>query len=370
MNVPILDLTAQHEPLMDSFRQVFERLMGSGAFILGQTVEQFEAKLAAYCGGAHAVGMSSGTDALLAAMMALDIGPDDEVITSTFSFFATAGSIARLGAKPVFVDVDETTFNLNVDQVTAAVSPRTAAIMLVHLFGLAADMQAIRAVAQRHHLPIIEDAAQAIGARDHDQRVGAIGDIGCLSFFPTKNLGGMGDAGACVTNDAQLAQTLRQLRNHGSDATYHHTMVGGNFRIDALQAGMLEVKLAHLDDWITARRDNAARYRKTLQRDDMVQPVEPIDMFHTYNQYTLRVPHGRRDALMDHLAQHGIGCRVYYPLPLHLQPCFAYLGYKAGDLPVAERLAGEVLSLPVFPELGETRQQCVIDAVREFAVGE
>lgn len=367
MSVPLLDLNEQHRPLMGELREAFERVMGSSGFILGPTVEAFEANLARYCGAKHAVGVSSGTDALLAAMMALGVEPGDEVITTPFSFFATAGSIARLGAKPVFVDVDPVTFNMDVSQVSAAVTSRTVAIMPVHLFGLAADMAAINAVAQRHHLPVIEDAAQAIGARDRDQPIGTLGTMGALSFFPTKNLGGMGDSGAVLTNDDALAATLRKIRVHGADSTYHHTMIGANFRIDALQAAMLDVKLRHLDGWIEARRANAARYDERLSDAMLVKPTAPPHAFHTYNQYTIRVKDGRRDALMAHLAERGIGCRVYYPLPLHLQPCFASLGYQAGQFPVSEQLAAEVLSLPIYPELNVSQLDEVIAAVGEFS---
>lgn len=366
MAVPLIDLTAQHAALEQELRGVFESALSSGKFILGPMVEDFERKLARFCGTQHAIAISSGTDALLAALMALKIGPGDEVITTPFTFFATAGSIARVGAKPVFVDINPRTYNICPGEIEAAITPRTRAIMPVHLFGQAAQMSAIMKIARERDIAVIEDAAQAIGARDGDARVGSIGDIGCLSFYPTKNLAALGDAGACVTNQRELADRTRIVRGHGQTSEYHHEMVGANFRLDSLQCGFLSVKIGWLENWTEARRAAAARYDEMLSGFPLTLPFTAPDKYHVFNQYTLRVPDGKRDALKRHLAAHGIGHRVYYPVPLHLQPCFAYLDIKQGALPEAERAAVEVLSLPMFPELGQAQQEQVVSVIREF----
>lgn len=368
MAVPLLDLSRQHAALLPQLRDVFDRTITSGRFILGPEVQAFEEKLAAYCGARHALAVSSGTDALLLAMMALGISAGDEVITTPFTFFATAGCVARLGARPVFVDIDPVTFNLDPRLIERAVTPRTKAIIPVHLYGQAAAMGPIMATAKKHGLKVIEDAAQAIGARHQGKPVGAIGDVGCLSFYPSKNLAALGDAGACTTNDTALFERLKTLRVHGETSKYHHAFVGGNFRLDALQASWLSVKLPHLDGWAQGRRANAERYRSLLAGLPLELPRDDTaaGSVHVFNQFTLRVAAGKRDALRKHLAQRAIGHEVYYPLPLHLQECFAYLGRKQGDFPQAEAAAKEVLSLPIFPEMTQVQQDEVAAALREF----
>jgi dTDP-4-amino-4,6-dideoxygalactose transaminase len=315
--------------------------------------------------------VSSGTDALLAALMALNIGPGDEVVTSTYSFFATAGSIARLGATPVLVDIDPETFNLDPVQVAAAITSRTKAIVPVHLYGQSADMHAMVSAASHKRLPIVEDAAQAIGTRWHDKLVGGIGAIGCFSFFPSKNLGAFGDAGLLTTNDATLAGRLRNLRNHGMEPKYYHRAIGGNFRLDALQAAVLRVKLPHLEQWTAGRRRNAARYRQLFASaglaDRVTLPVERADGFHIYNQFVIRVP--ERDALMRYLAARDVGTEIYYPVPFHLQECFAYLGYSRGRFPHAEAAATTSLALPIYAELTEDQQAFVVDTIATFLGG-
>ena len=366
MTVPLLDLTRQNEPLLPEMRSVFEQVVLSGRYVLGTHVESFEEQLAAWCGAKHAVGVSSGTDALLLSLMAIGVGPGDEVLTSPFTFFATAGCIARVGATPVFVDIDPATFNIDAGLIEAAITSKTKAIIPVHLYGQAADMGPIMQVAQPRGLKVIEDAAQAIGAKDADSVVGSIGDVGCFSFYPTKNLSTLGDAGACITNDSALAQRLAVLRVHGQEARYHHTHVGGNFRIDALHAALLSVKLPHLADWTQARRDNAHRYNEMLMGLPVITPVQAPGKYHVYNQYTVRVLGGRRDQLCEHLKNQGIGHEVYYPIPLHLQPCFAGLGLGATDFPQAQQACQEVLSLPIYPELTTQEQDMVIVAIRSF----
>ncbi len=373
MAVAPLDLASHHLPQLDEFLGAFEAIVRSGHFVGGPVLDAFEAHLAATCGVRHAVGMSSGTDALLAALMALDIGPGDEVIVPPFTFFATAGCVARTGARPVFADIDPVTMNLDPRRAAAAVTSRTRAIIPVHLFGLMADTDAIRSLARQHHLAVIEDAAQAIGARDEDRPAGSVGDMGCFSFYPTKNLSAMGDAGAVVTDDPALAQRLRQLRNHGQTGLYEHVLVGGNFRLDAIQAAVLDLKLPHLERWHDARLRVAQRYDQALARTPLILPAAPPGKRHVYHQYTVRVPGeaaggGRtmRDRLREHLHAAGIGHGVFYPRPLHLQPCFAQLGGRVGDCPVAEAAALSVLSLPIYPELSEAAQDEVIGAVLRF----
>lgn len=362
MPVPLLDFSAQHAAIADEAKAAFASILQSGGFILGKPVDTFEANLARYCGTNHAVANSSGTDALTLAMMALNIGPGDEAIVPSFTFFATAGCVSRIGATPVFVDIEPQTFNICPKAIEAAVTPRTKAILPVHLFGQCADMTAIMSIAHRHKLHVIEDAAQAIGARDHGRPAGSIGHIGALSFYPTKNLGAFGDAGACLTQDKGLDQMMRWLRVHGQTDVYRHQYIGGNFRIDAIQAAMLDIKLKHLDAAAESRRLAAARYDALLQGLPVVTPITADGQHHVYNQYTIRTE--RRDALCDHLKSRGIGHRIYYPLPLHLQPCFAHLGCKQGQFPESEKAAGQVVSLPMFPDLSEQQQQEVATAIR------
>ncbi len=366
MPVPVLDLHPQHDPLLPRFVEKFQQLVTQGQFVLGPEVEAFEQELAQACDGGAAVGMSSGTDALLAALMALEIGPGDEVITTPFTFFATAGTIARTGARPVFIDIDPVTFNLDPALIEPAVTTCTRAIMPVHLYGQMVDSDAVESVARKHSLTLIADAAQAIGARDGERPLGRFGDVVCLSFYPTKNLSAMGDAGACLTHDKALEERLRKVRLHGGGRQYHHEMIGGNFRLDAIQAAMLRIKLPMLDAWTTARREAAERYTVLLAGLPVTPPATGAGKFHVYHQYTLRVEGNKRDALVEHLRGRGIGCGVYYPLPLHLQPCFRYLGLAQGALPHAERASAEVLSLPIYPGLTEDAQAQVARAIAEF----
>jgi dTDP-4-amino-4,6-dideoxygalactose transaminase len=372
VNVPLLDLQAQYAGIRDEVRRVIDEVCDSQSFILGPQVAALEKEVAAYCQCAQGIGVSSGTDALLVALMALDIGPGDEVIVPTFSFFASAGSVARLGATPVFVDVEADTFNINPAAIARALTPRTRAIMPVHLFGQCADMDAILALARQHHLPVIEDAAQAIGAEYKGRRAGSLGTIGCFSFFPSKNLGGFGDGGMVTTNDGALAEKMRCLRVHGMQPKYYHQLVGGNFRLDALQAAVLRVKLKHLDAWTARRQANAARYDALLADTRVTTPVAVWRAtgdrhYHIYNQYTLRSAH--RDRLMNALKAANVGHEIYYPLPLHLQKCFAGLGGKAGDCPVAETLAREVVALPIYPELTPDQIEYSAHAVKQASGG-
>ena len=357
--IPLLDLTAQYATIRDEIRSAVDRVLESQRFILGPEVEAFEREIADYCGCAHAIGVSSGTDALLVVLMAIGIGPGDEVVTPAYSFFATAGAIARLGATPVFVDIDPETFNIDPAHIESRITPRTRAILPVHLFGQVAEMEEILRIAQRHRLPVVEDAAQAIGAERSGQRAGSIGDAGCLSFFPSKNLGGAGDGGMVTTNNAELAERVRMLRNHGFRTRYDNELLGGNFRLDAIQAAVLRVKLRHLDRWTEGRRRNAAEYRKRLPATVLL-PKETGDR-HIYNQFVIR--HPRRDALMEALKKEQIGCEVYYPIPLHLQTCFRSLGHHAGELPASEQAARESLALPIYPELTPDRIQHVCDVI-------
>ncbi|MCS6927227.1 MAG: DegT/DnrJ/EryC1/StrS family aminotransferase [Candidatus Binatia bacterium] len=367
MTVPLLDLKAQYAALRPQIRAAIDRVCESQHFILGPEVAALEEEVAAFCGARFAVGMSSGTDALLAALMAIGVGPGDEVITTCYSFFATAGVIARVGARPVFVDIDPQTFNLDAEAVRVRATPRTKAILPVHLFGRCAEMDPLLAVAQEHGLYVIEDAAQAIGARDeHGRQAGTIGHIGCFSFFPSKNLGAFGDGGMAVTNDAALAETLRVLRVHGGKPKYYHHVVGGNFRLDALQAAVLRVKLPYLPAWTAARRQNAQRYRALFAEAGLLQTVLlPAESpGHIYNQFVVRLP--ERDRLQVFLRDRGIETEVYYPRPLHLQECFRELGYRPGDFPQAEAAAREALALPVYPELTEAQQRYVVRQIRDF----
>jgi dTDP-4-amino-4,6-dideoxygalactose transaminase len=367
MNVPLLDLKAQYAPIRDEVRAAIDRVCDSQHFILGPEVQGLEEETARFCGAKFAVGVSSGTDALLAALMAVGVGPGDEVITSSYSFFATAGAVARLGARPVFVDIERDTFNIDARQVEARVGPKTKAILPVHLYGRCATMDPLLALAAARKLALIEDAAQAIGSTDAKGRqAGTMGAMGCFSFFPTKNLGGFGDGGLVTTNDPDLAERLRVLRVHGMKPKYYHQLVGGNFRLDALQAAVLRVKLKHLPAWTAGRRANAERYRQLFATAGLgTKVVLPGDApGHIYNQFVLRVPD--RDRLLAFLTERKIGAEVYYPVPLHLQECFAGLGGKKGQLPVSEEMAATTLALPIYPELTEAQQKTVVDSIAAF----
>ncbi|HEY8746704.1 MAG TPA: DegT/DnrJ/EryC1/StrS family aminotransferase [Tepidisphaeraceae bacterium] len=363
MEVKLLDLQDQYFPLRNEIRRAIDEVCDAQALILGPHVEKFEKNLAAYCQTKHAIGVSSGTDALLCSLMALNLKPGDEVICPSFTFFATAGSIARVGAKPVFAEIDPQTFNIDPTKIEEKVTARTRAIIPVHLFGQMANMAAINTIAQKHGIKVIEDAAQAIGAKQHDKPACAHGFAGCLSFYPTKNLGAFGDAGAICTNDDDFANTCRLLRVHGSGHQYHHKLIGGMFRLAAIQAAVLDVKLKHLNDWHEARRKNAALYNKLLGNGNVITPKIETGNWSIYNQYIIRVPN--RDAVKQKLADHKIGTAVYYPIPLHLQECFAYLGVKEGDLPETERACKEVLALPIYPELTEEQVRFVAKQVLE-----
>lgn len=386
MKVPLLDLKPQYRALKAEIDAAIARVCESQAFILGPATRELEAQVAAYSQCKFGIGVSSGTDALLVALMALDIGAGDEVITTTYTFFATGGTIARTGARPVFVDIDPVTFNLSAAAVlqflddscerrgatlvNRATGGRVRAIMPVHLYGQLADMDALTMLGKQFSLPVIEDAAQAIGAEDaHRRRAGAYGDIGCFSFFPTKNLGAFGDAGMCVTNDQALAEKVARLRVHGMEPKYYHQQIGGNFRIDEIQAAVLAIKLHHLDDWTAARQRNARFYDAAFQRAGLggkiatPAPAKP-GARHIYNQYCIRTP--RRDELRQFLASQEIGSEVYYPVPLHMQACFQYLGYAPEDFPESVRAAHETLALPIFPELTEQQLQYVVDSIAAF----
>ena len=386
--IPILDLKAQYKSIEDEIHAAIERVVASQQFILGPEVEALEEEVAAYSHCRYGIGVSSGTDALLVSLMAIGLQPGDEVITTPYTFFATAGSIARLGGRPVFVDIDPGTYNIDPAGIEAVITSRTKAIMPVHLFGQMADMDPIMAIAERHGLYVIEDAAQAIGAEYKGRRAGSIGHLGCFSFFPSKNLGGFGDGGMVVTNDPELADRVKLLRGHGARPKYYHKVVGGNFRLDALQAAVLRVKLKYLDSWTSGRQRNAATYRRlfaeagltidppscltagcharnkvacTLPPGRVVLPVEAPDRRHIYNQFVIRV--AQRDQVMAALKARRIGHEIYYPVPLHLQECFAYLGQRPGDLPASECAAAETLALPIYPELTDAMLAAVVEAV-------
>jgi dTDP-4-amino-4,6-dideoxygalactose transaminase len=369
IRVPLLDLNAQYEPIRDSVLAAITRVCNSQRFIGGEEVEALERELSRVLGVGHLIGVSSGTDALLAALMALGVGPGHEVITSAYSFFSTAGCIARLGARPVFVDIDPSTFNIDTRAVDAVCTSATRAIIPVHLFGLVADMDPILEIGRRRGIAVVEDAAQAIGARRNGLAAGSFGELGCLSFFPSKNLGAFGDGGAVMTNDAILANKVRILRNHGSEPKYFHKIVGGNFRLDALQAAVLRVKAEHLASWTEGRRRNADRYRRLMTAaglDRHIQmPVETSNCFHIYNQFVVTVKSGR-DKLRAHLSANGVGTEVYYPVPLHLQECFSSLGYHEGQFPAAEAAARESLAIPIYSELTDEQLHYVVDSLAEF----
>ena len=367
-NIPFLDLKAQFGEIRDELLDVVTRVLESQHFILGPEVDSLEREIAEYVGAEFAIGCASGSDALLLALMAISIQPEDEVITSPFTFGATAGSVARLNGRPVFVDIHPDTFNFDERQLEAAITSRSRAIIPIHLFGLPVNMGDVLEVARNHHLAVIEDAAQAIGARWEEMNVGNLGTCGCFSFFPSKNLGGAGDGGMITTNDPQLAQKLRMLRVHGARKKYRYESLGINSRIDALQAAILRVKLRHLDKWIDGRRRNAERYRELFAEYDLSDhlklPCTPVGSFHVFNQFSIRA--SRRDELQEYLSKWGISTEIYYPSPLHVEPAFAYLGYREGDFPNAEAACREVLALPVYPELTLDQQRSIIAAIAHF----
>lgn len=367
--IPILDLKPQYESLQAQMDEAILSAVRSGQYINGPNVKAFEKEFAAYTGGAHAVALNSGTDALHLALRALDIGPGDEVITVPFTFVATTEAIGIVGAKPVFVDIDPATYNMDVTAIEALISPRTKAIMPVHLYGQPVDMDAVMAIAQRHHLAVVEDCAQAVGATYHGKQVGTIGTIGCFSFFPSKNLGCYGDGGAAVTDDATLAQRLVALRGHGGRVKYYHEELGVNSRLDEVQAAVLRVKLPHVDQWNQARRQVAMRYNEMLAGIPGVKtPEELADTVPVYHQYTIRTKD--RDRVQKALQERGVQTMIYYPVPLHLQQVHAFIGHQKGDFPKTEHATEEVLSLPIFPELSFEQQQEVVEAIRHAtAVG-
>ena len=368
MNVPLLDLKTQYARIQPEIMKAIEEVCAQQSFILGAHVEQLEQTLAKFIGTRHAIGVASGSDALLLSLMELDVQPGDEVITVPFTFFATTGVISRLQARPVFVDVRADTFNLDPKQLAERITPRTKAILPVHLFGQCAEMEAINTVADAQGIPVIEDACQAIGATRNGIQAGVFGRTGCFSFFPSKNLGAFGDGGLISTNDPKVAERLKLLRIHGSRSEYHHHLIGMNSRLDALQAAILHVKFQHLADWTTKRQKNADSYRQLFHEhgldDHLTLPVVEPENIHVYNQFTIKTP--KRDALSAYLTEKGIGNRIYYPVPLHLQECYETLGYHKGDFPVAEQAAQEVLSLPIYPELTPDHITYVVKTIKQF----
>ena len=368
-SIPFLDLKAQFTGIRDEILEAVTRVLESQHFILGPEVEALENGIGAVTGCKHAIGCASGSDALILALLALEIERGDEVITTPFTFIATAGSIARVGATPVFVEIDPLTFNIDPHEVSKAITPRTKAILAVHLFGLAADLNDIETIASQRGICVIEDAAQAIGASYRGRAVGSLGLIGCFSFFPTKNLGGAGDGGMVTTNDSALANRIRLLRVHGAREKYGYEVLGMNSRLDALQAAILRVKLRHLDQWTVRRRYNAERYRELFHEfrleSKVTSPSAPPECTHVYNQFTIRVR--ERDSLRKHLQSRGFSTEIYYPKPLHLQKAFAYLGHQPGDYPLAEAASREVLSLPIYPELTDAQQRDVVATIADFA---
>jgi dTDP-4-amino-4,6-dideoxygalactose transaminase len=368
--VPALDLKSQYQSIRDEIDEVVRRVIESQMFVQGPEVAQLEAELAEFCGAAFGIGCASGTDALLLPLLAWEIGPGDEVITTPYTFFATASSIWRTGARPVFVDIEPDTYNIDPARIEAAITPRTRAIIPVHLYGQTADMDPIDEIADRFGLFVLEDAAQAIGAAYQGRRAGALGQATAFSFYPSKNLGGFGDGGLMTTDDPALQRKLARLRVHGMEPKYHHREVGINSRLDALQAAVLRVKLRHLDAWTAGRRAVAARYDALFRADGLDQivtlPVERPGHHHVYNQYVIRAPAEVRDALRDDLTSRQVGTEIYYPIPLHLQDCFAALGHQPGDFPVAEAAARETLALPIYPELTDEQQLHVVGSIRQF----
>ncbi|HEY3027434.1 MAG TPA: DegT/DnrJ/EryC1/StrS family aminotransferase [Pyrinomonadaceae bacterium] len=369
MRIPLLDLQAQYASLRAPLLGAIGRVLDEQQFILGAEVETLEKEIAAYSQTRHAIGCASGSDALLLALQSIGVGPGDEVVTTPYSFFATASAVARLGARPVFVDIDPDTYNMNEALVAEAITDRTRALMPVHLFGQCAGMEILGQISKQRAIPIVEDAAQAIGAEDQGRRAGSMGAIGCFSFYPSKNLGGAGDGGMMVTNDGEHARQLRMLRVHGEDRKYHHSLMGINSRLDAIQAAVLRVKLPYLAEWSAARRKNAVRYGELFTDAGLLEeigvPFVRPGVGHIFNQYVIRAG-AQRDALMAHLNKNGVGSEIYYPVPLHLQECFRYLGHEEGDFPEAERAARETLALPVYPELTLAEQAYVVETVRKF----
>lgn len=369
MKVPLLDLTEQNQSLRPEIEAALARVLDTNAFILGGEVAALEQELADYCGTKHAIGCASGSDALLLALMALEVQSGDEVITTPYSFFATVSCITRLGAKPVFVDIEPDTFNMDVSQIEEKITGKTKAIEPVHLYGQCADMERLREISKQHGVPLVEDAAQAIGAEEDGKRAGAMSEIGCFSFYPSKNLGGMGDGGFMTTDDDDLAHKLKALRVHGSFERYYHKWVGLNSRLDGFQGAVLRVKLPYLDGWSDKRKENADRYRSFFTDAGVTEqiglPFERENVRHIYNQFVIRVPN-KRDDLRAFLTENGIGTDVYYPVSLHLQECFAYLGYREGDLPESERASRETLALPIYPELKPEQQEYVVGKIVEF----
>lgn len=365
--VPLLDLKAQYRSIREELRAAIDRVAESQHFILGPEVEGLEREIADYSQCEFGVGVSSGSDALLIALMAINLKPGDEVVTTPYTFFATAGAVARLGGKPVFVDIDPHTYNIDPAAIESVVTDRTRAIIPVHLYGQMADMGPVMEIANRHQLIVIEDAAQAIGSEWHGKRAGSIGHFGCFSFFPSKNLGGFGDGGMVTSNDPKLADQLKLLRNHGYRPKYYNKVVGGNFRLDAIQAAILRVKLKYLDQWTAARQRNAQLYRDLFEKAEtsgVELPAEVPNSRHIYNQFVIRS--NQRDALMSFLKERKIGTEIYYPVPMHLQECFSYLGHQKGDFPESERAAEETLALPIYPELSEEMLATVVDTIAEF----
>lgn len=367
--VPLLDLKAQYKTIKHEIEPAVKEVMESQYFILGPKVKAFEDHTAEYCRTKYAVGVSSGTDALLIALMAIDIQPGDEVITTTYSFFATAGSITRLQAKPVFVDIDPDSYNIDPGKIEAAITEKTKAIIPVHLYGQTADMNPIMDIARKHNLYVIEDAAQAIGSEyKGGARAGSIGDIGCFSFFPSKNLGGFGDGGMVTANDEKLYQKLVYMRNHGAYPKYYHKMIGGNFRLDALQAVVLDIKLKYLDEWTAGRQKNADYYDAGIKSrglsNKVKTPVRLDGYRHIFNQYILQVD--KRDSLVEYMKERNIGCEIYYPVTFNNQECFKYLGYKQGDFPAAEKAADKTLAIPIYPELSAEQKDYILDTIADF----
>ncbi|HMQ10604.1 MAG TPA: DegT/DnrJ/EryC1/StrS family aminotransferase [Oligoflexia bacterium] len=366
-NIPLLDLKKQYQQIKPYIDQAFERVMQSQHFILGPEVNTFELEVALYTHSKFALGVSSGSDALILALMALDIGPGDEVITSPYTFFATVGAISRLGATPVFVDIDQDTFNIDCTKIEAMITRKTKAIIPVHLFGQCSDMSPILELAQKHNIKVIEDAAQAIGASQNNKAAGSMGDIGCFSCFPAKNLGAFGDAGFISCQDETLAEKMHILRAHGSKPKYYHKYIGGNFRLDALQAAVLREKLQFLDDWTKKRQQNATFYQESLGSiSELKLPVVKDGNTHVFNQYMLQVDPKQRDSICQHLQDKGIATALYYPLPLHLQECFADLSYQKGDFPVAELCALNSFAIPVYPELGQENLHYIVQSIKSF----
>lgn len=366
VRVGLLDFKIQYAGIKDEVLAEVNEVLDSQQCIGGPKVTALEEQIAALSGCEYGIGVSSGTDAMLCSLMSLDIGIGDEVITTPFTFFATAGCIARVGAKPVFVDIDPATFNIDAGKIEASITNNTKAILPVHLFGQMADMDAVMAIANKHGLAVIEDAAQAISSQYKGHKAGSIGTVGCFSFYPTKNLGGAGDGGMIVTNDKELADRMRIMRDHGQKPAYHYRFIGGNFRLDAIQAAVLLVKLRYLDGWSQKRRDNAAYYDKAFAGTTVKTPVVNADCVSIYNQYTIRVE--QRDELAAYLREQNVGCGVYYPVSLHVQECFSELGYSKDDFPEAQRACSEVLSLPIYPELTEEMLARVVEAVLEFGL--